>query len=129
MAQASGPGPVREVVEDLVHQVRQRRAQVLEALTYVVLLGGGLYLFSAIGEDSRNWYDTVARTTLGAIGVGVLLLGVLLGGLTLAVDRSVRRRTQPGALPCHLRSRRRLTAAMGAGALLAAAGLVALLGG
>lgn len=124
MAQSTDPGPVREVLDDLVTQLRRRRAQLLEAVTCIVLLAGALYLFSSIGEDSGNWYDTVQRSTLAAIGVGLLLLSVALGGVTLAVDRGVRRRAQPGALPYHLRSRRRLVGAMVLAGLLAAGGLV-----
>ena len=121
-------GTVREVLGDVWQEARDRRAQLAAGVAYAVLLAGVLYLFSAVGADSGDWYDVTRRTTLAAVGVGLLVGGVLLGGLALLVDADVRRRTRPGAVPRHLRSRRRVVAAMGAGALLAAVGVAALLG-
>ena len=116
----------REILSDVGQEVRDRRAQLVEALAYVVLLAGGLYLFSAVGADSGNWYDVTRRTTLAAIGIGLLCGGLLLSALALVVDAGVRRRARPGAVPRHLRSRRRVYGAMAVGALLAGAGATAL---
>jgi len=89
---ASSADPLREIVHDLVIEVRDRRAQLLAALTYVVLAAGGLFLFSSIGEDSGQRYDNVARTTLAWVGMVIL---AVLGVLTLLVHTNVRRRMQP----------------------------------
>lgn len=124
----SSVSPLREVLDDVRTEVRTRRAQVLAGLTYAVLVAGGLYLFSSIGEDSGEHYDEVYRTTLAGVGVGVLALGVLLGIVTLAVDRDVRRRATPGAPRRHLRSRRRLVVTMVMCVGLISAGLFALAG-
>jgi hypothetical protein len=119
-------GPVREVLDDVRHEFRLRRAQVLAALTYVVLAAGGLYLFSSIGQDSHGRSDTVYRTTLTAVGIGLLALGVLMGGVTLAVDRYQRRRASLST-PYHpLHSRLRVVVAMAVGAVMIAAGMAAL---
>lgn len=117
---------LREVVQDIRDELWQRRAQACAAVSYTVLLAGFLYLFSSIGQDSRQWYDTVQRTTLTAVGIGLLALFVALGALTLLVDRDVRRRTLPGAEPRYLRHRGRFVAALACGVVLGAAGVVAL---
>ena len=117
---------VREVLDDVRGELWHRRAQVCAALSYVVLLFGFLVLFSSIGEDSHHWYDTVERTTLTAVGIGMLALFLALGALTLAVDKDVRRRTVPGAEPRYLRSRRRFVTALACGVALCGAGVVAL---
>lgn len=118
--------PVREVLDDVRNELRLRRVQVLAALTYLVLASGGLYLFSSIGEDSHGRSDTVYRTTLTAVGIGLLALGVLMGGVTLGVDRYQRRRASLSTPYRPLHSRLRVVVAMAVGAALIAAGLVAL---
>jgi hypothetical protein len=119
-------GPVREVLDDVRNELRLRRVQVLAAFTYLVLALGGLYLFSSIGEDSNGRSDTVLRTTLAAVGIGLLAFGVLMGGVTLVVDRYQRGRSSLSA-PYHLlHSRLRVVVAMAAGVALIAAGLAAL---
>jgi hypothetical protein len=123
---ASSADPLREILHDLVTEVRDRRAQLLAALTYVVLASGGLFLFSSIGEDSGDAYDTVARTTLAGVSIGILSAGVLLGALTLAVDAGVRRRVRPGALRRHVQHRIWMVMAMTAGVALIATGSWAL---
>lgn len=123
---AGSADPLREMMHDLFIEVRDRRAQLLAVLTYVVLASGTLFLFSSIGEDSGDAYDTVARTTLAAVSIGMLAAGVLLGALTLAVDAGVRRRVRPGALRRHLQHRIRVVVAMAAGVALIAAGSFAL---
>lgn len=122
----SSVSPLREVLDDVLTEMRTRRAQLLAGLTYVVLTAGGLYLFSSIGEDSGEQYDQVYRVTLTGVGVAILALGVLLGLVTLAVDRDVRRRATPGAPPRHLRSPHRIVVAMLVGVVLISAGLFAL---
>jgi hypothetical protein len=119
-------GPVREVLDDVRTELWDRRAQVVAALGYVVLTAGVLYLFSSIGADSRNWYDVTHRTTLAAIGIGLLLGCLPVFAAALVVDGRVRRDARPGAVPRHLRSRRRIQLVMLAAALLAAAGAAAL---
>jgi len=120
-------GPVREVLDDVGRELRDRRAQVVEGLAYVVLLAGVLYLFSSVGQDSGNWYDVTHRTTLAAIGIGLLLGGAAVAALALVVDGQVRRSTRPGAVPRHIKSRRRVYGAMALGVALAAAGTLALI--
>ena len=122
----SHTGPLREVLDDVRTELWLRRAQVLAALTYVVIGFGAIYLMSSVGEDSGALWDSVDRTTLAAIGVGSLAVGVALGGVTLAVDRDVRRRQVPGAPPRYVRRRKRVVVAMLVGTVLIAAGLSAL---
>jgi hypothetical protein len=121
----SSQSPLREIWDDLRTEARQRRAQLLAALTYVVLGAGGLYLYSSTGPDSDDWYDSVDRTTLAGVGIGLLTLGVLIGALTLRVDRSLQRSTTPGSAARPLR-RARLVAAMASGGVLVVAGVVAI---
>ena len=121
----SSQSPQREIWDDLRAEARQRRAQLLAALTYVVLGAGGLYLYSSTGPDSDDWYDSVDRTTLASVGIGLLTLGVVIGALTLRVDRSLQRSTTLGSAPRPLR-RAHLVAAMAGGAVLVVAGVVAI---
>lgn len=71
----SDQGVLREVYEDLRDELVQRRVQVLAAAAYVVLWLGFLYLFSSVGEDSRTFEDVHRRTTLAAVGTGLLAVG------------------------------------------------------
>jgi len=122
----SSPGLLREILDDARTELWARRSQVLAALTYVLVGFGVLYLLSSRGADSGQWYDTQERTTLAAVGVVLLGLGVLLGAVTLAVDHDVRRRHVPRTssdLPCN---RGRVVAVMVVGAALVAVGLSAL---
>ena len=122
----SSESVLREILDDVRTEFRQRRSQLLAGCTYVVIGFGGLYLLSARGEDSGQWYDTQDRTTLAAVGVGLLVVGVLLGAVTLAVDRGMRRRLVPGERSGHLCSRKRVIAVMVAGVALIAVGVSAL---
>ena len=122
----SSDGLLREILDDVRTEVWQRRCQVLAGCTYVFVGFGCLYLLSSRGEDSGQWYDTQDRTTLAAVGVGLLVLGVSLGAVTLAVDRSMRRRLVPGASSGHLCSRGRVVTITGIGVVLVAVGLAAL---
>lgn len=117
---------LREILDDARAELRQRRSQLLAGCTYIVVSFGGLYLLSARGEDSGLAYDVHDRTTLAAIGVGLLVVGVLLGAVTLAVDRNLRRRWVPGASSLHLCSRGRVVSSMIIAAVLVAVGLAAL---
>jgi ABC-type uncharacterized transport system permease subunit len=122
----SEPGLLREVLDDLRDELRLRRVQVLAAVAYIVLAAGGLYLFSSIGEDSRAFWDVHRRTTLAAIGTGLLGLAVLLSITTLVLERAERLRPTPGRQPGVLPSRRGLVAATVVGIVLAALGVLAL---
>lgn len=121
----SGQSPLREIWDDLRTEARQRRAQLLAAVTYVALGAGGLYLYSSIGPDSDDWYDSVDRTTLAGVGIGLLALGVSLGAVSLLVDRTLQRSTTLRSAPKPLR-RGRLLAAIAVGAVLIVAGVVAI---
>jgi hypothetical protein len=122
----SEPGLFREVVDELKDEWQVRWLQVLAVVAYVVVVLGGLYLFSSIGEDSRTFEDVHRRTTLAAVGTGVLVLGVLLSLTTLAVERAVRLHPTPGGQRAVLPNRRWLTVAAVGGCALAALGVVAL---
>jgi hypothetical protein len=119
-------GPLHEVLEDVRAELRQRRARLLASLTYVMVGFGGLYLLSSTPRDSGQRWDSMGRTTVAAIGIGLLGSGVLLGAVTLAVDRNVRRRETLGAPPSHVHSRGRVIAAMVIGVVLIAVRLAAL---
>ena len=97
------PGLLREVYDDLRHEARLRRLQLLAGLAYAVLAAGGLYLFSAVGEDSGDFADVQGRTTLAAVGTGLLAVSSVLCGLTVVLVRADRRRPssgrEPGVLP------------------------------
>lgn len=121
----SEPGLLREVVDDLRDEWRVRRVQVLAVAAYVVLLAGGLYLFSSVGEDSRTFSDVHRRTTLAAVGTGLLAFGVLLSVTALAVERAVRLHPTPGR-HLLLPNRRWLAVATACGCLLTALRVVAL---
>jgi hypothetical protein len=120
------PDPFREVLDDLRTELSNRRAQVLGVVTYLVVGAGALFMFSSIGEDSRQWYDTVPRTTLAWAGIAILVVAILLGVVTLLVDTNVRRRTRKYGRLHPLASRRRVMAAMAVAAALIALGLYAL---
>ena len=119
-------GLLQEVVDDLRTELRRHRVQVLAGVAYVVLGAGGILLFSAVGEDSGDFADVHRRTTLAAIGTGVLALGVLLCAATLVVDALVRRRAAAAYELRHLPERRRLVLVTVGGAVLVALGIVAL---
>ena len=121
-----GPGPLRDVLVDVRTELWQRRARLLAGLTYVMVGFGSLYLLSSTPRDSGQRWDSMERTTVAIIGVGLLALGVLLGAVTLVVDRSVRRREMVGAAPGHVHSRGRVIAAMLIGATLILVRLAAL---
>jgi hypothetical protein len=104
----SGYGWAQEVGTEF----RRRRAQFVAGAAYVLLAAGALWLVSAIGKDSHQWYDTVEQSTNAA--VGVVLLGVALpfGGAALLIDRRDVREYAPGEKPLRLRHPRWLIAAM-----------------
>lgn len=120
----SSQGPLREIWDDLRTEARRRRAQLLAASSYVALVAGGLYLYSSTGPDSDEWYDSVDRTTLAGVGIGLLALGVVLGAVSLRVDRILQRSTTLQVAPQPLR-RARVITAMAVGAVLIVAGIVA----
>lgn len=121
----SEPGVIREVWDDLRGEVSSRRLQVAAAFGYVVLTAGFLYLFSSIGEDSRTFSDVHRRTTLAAVGTGLLALGSVWCVLTLLLDRAARNRTFP--VPAHqLPNRRRLVVGALGGVVLVGLGVVGL---
>ena len=122
----SSDGLLREILDDVRTECRQRRSQLLAGCTYLLVGFGGLYLLSSWGEDSGRRYDVHDRTTLAAVGVGLLVVGVVVGALTLATDRSMRRGLVPGASSGHLCSRGRVVTTMILGAVLVALGLAAL---
>lgn len=122
----SDDGILREVFDDLRHETHRRRVQLLATLAYLVLAGGGLYLFSSIGEDSGSIEDVHERTTLAAVGTALSAVGVVLCVVTLLVERRVRTRPSPGREPGTLPSRGRLSAATVMGGALVAVGLLAL---
>jgi hypothetical protein len=126
VAVMSSDSPLREILDDVRTECWQRRSQLLAGCTYVVTGFGGLYLLSARGEDSGQWYDTQDRTTLAAVGIVLLVIGVLLGAVTLAVDRGMRRRLVPGESSRHLCSRPRVVAVLLVGVALVAVGVTAL---
>ncbi len=119
-------GLLQEVYEDLRHEVRLRRVQLLAGVAYTVLVAGGLYLFSSVGEDSHDFSDVHRRTTLAAVGVGLLVLAVLLCVLTGLLDRAARRRTEPGRERRVLPDRRWLAGMTTLGVVLVALGSLAL---
>lgn len=119
-------GLLQEVVDDVRTELRRRRLQVLAAVAYLVLAAGGLYLFSSIGEDSGDLADVHRRTTLAAVGTGLLAGGVLLCVATLVLDGVDRRRVTPGREPGARPDRRRLALATAGGTAAVAAGLLAL---
>lgn len=120
----SEQGVLREVWDDVRGELRQRRLQVLAGCGYAVLLFGILYLFSSVGEDSRTFSDVHRRTTLAAVGSGLLALGTLWCVVTLGLAGAARRR----AVPAHLLpNRRRLVLGAVGGTALVALGVVALL--
>jgi hypothetical protein len=121
----SGRGPLREVLEDVRAELWQRRAGLLAGLTYVMVGFGALYLLSSTPRDSGQRWDSMERTTVAVIGIGLLAAGVLLGAVTLVVDRSVRRREVLGAPPSHVHSRGRVIGAMVIGVVLIAVRLAA----
>lgn len=120
------PDPIREVLDDARTELSNRRAQVLGGLTYLVIGAGALFLFSSIGEDSRQWYDTTPRTSLAWAGIVILAVGIAVGVVTLLVDANVRRRTRPYGRLHPLGSRRGVMAAMAVAVVLIALGLFAL---
>jgi len=122
----SNPSLLREILDDVRTELWQRRSQVLAGLTYVVAGFGALYLMSSRAADSGQWYDSQERTTLAAVGIGLLAVGVLLGAVTLAVDREIRRGlvATPGA--GQLCSRARVVAVMVIGTALVVVGSKAL---
>jgi hypothetical protein len=122
----AGPDPFREVLDDLRTELSNRRAQALGLLTHLVVGAGALFLFSSIGEDSRQWYDTTPRTSLAWAGIVILAVGIGVGVVTLLVDKNVRRRTRPYGRLHPLGSRRAVLAAMAVAAALIALGLFAL---
>lgn len=121
----STPGPGREILDDVRTELRRRRTQLAAALTYVVLGAGGIYLFSSLGADSDEWYDSVDRTTLALVAIGLLSLGIVCGAVTIMMDRRRAQgpRERSTALPIH---RGRVMTAMAVGAVLIGAGAVAL---
>lgn len=122
----SGSGVLREVWDDLRDELVRRRLQVVAALGYVVQAAGTLYLFSSVGEDSGTIADVHRRTTLAAVGTGLLAVGSLWCLVTLLLDRAARRRPVP--VPAHhLPDRRRLVVGAAGGTALVALGVVALL--
>jgi heme/copper-type cytochrome/quinol oxidase subunit 2 len=125
----STPGPMREVLDDVRTELRLRRAQVLAGLTYVSVAAGGLYLLSSLGKDSAMHWDSMDRSTVASIGIALLVLGCVLGGVTLMVDRAVRHteRSTSGR-PVPLRSRVGVVIAMVIAAALTTVGVVAVLG-
>jgi hypothetical protein len=122
----SSDSPLREILDDVRTEFWRRRSQLLAGCTYVVIGFGCLWLLSSRGEDSGQWYDTQDRTTLAAVGVGLLVVGVMMGAVTLVVDRDLRRDLAPGASSSHLCSRGRVVAAMVIGGVLAGVGVAAL---
>ena len=126
MSPLAGPDPFREVLDDLRTELSNRRAQALGLLTYLVVGAGALFLFSSIGEDLRQWYDTTPRTSLAWAGIVILAVGIGVGVVTLLVDKNVRRRTRPYGRLHPLGSRRAVLAAMAVAAALIALGLFAL---
>jgi hypothetical protein len=117
--------PGREILDDVLTELRRRRTQLLAALTYIVLGAGAIYLFSSLGADSDEWYDTVDRTTLAGVGIGLLALAIMLGAGTLTVDRKLSQRQYGPTSTPRLR-RGRVVAAMAVAAVLIGGGVVAL---
>lgn len=117
---------LREVVDEVRHEVRRRPVQLLAATAYVLLAIGGLYLFSSVGEDSRTVSDVHRRTTLAAVGTGLLGLGVVVCGATFVLDRTARRRVDAGPYGRVLPNRRRLGGMTVLGTALAGLGVWAL---
>jgi hypothetical protein len=75
------------------------------------------------------WYDSMNRKTVASIGIGLLVLGFLLGAVTLIVDRAVRGAGQRAShRPVALRSRVGVVLAMTVAAGLAAVGSAAVAG-
>jgi uncharacterized membrane protein HdeD (DUF308 family) len=122
----SGPGLLQEILDDVRTELWRRRSQVLAGLTYVLVGFGALYLMSSRGADSGQWYDTQERTTLAAVGIALLAVGVLLGAVTLAVDRRIRRTLVPGTGAGQLCCRRRVVAVLVVGTALVVVGAAAL---
>ncbi|MDF2966422.1 MAG: hypothetical protein K0Q93_200 [Nocardioidaceae bacterium] len=122
----SSPSLLQEILDDVRTELWRRRSQVLAGLTYVLVGFGALYLMSSRGADSGQWYDTQERTTLAAVGIALLALGVLIGAVTLAVDREIRRGLMPGAGTGQLCSRGRVVAVMVIAAALVIVGATAL---
>lgn len=122
----SSPRLLQEILDDVRTELWRRRSQVLAGLTYVLVGFGALYLMSSRGADSGQWYDTQERTTLAAVGIALLALGVLIGAVTLAVDREIRRGLMPGAGAGQLCSRGRVVAVMVIAAALVVVGATAL---
>lgn len=125
----SSPSLLQEIFDDVRTELWRRRSQVLAGLSYVLVGFGALYLMSSRGADSGQWYDTHERTTLAAIGVALLAIGVLLGAVTLAVDRDIRRSLVPGAGAGQLCCRRRVVAVLVVGTALLVGGALALASG
>ena len=117
---------LREILDDVRTESWRRRSQLLAGCTYVVIGFGCLWLLSSRGEDSGQWYDTQDRATLAAVGVCLLVVGVIVGTVTLAVDRDIRRSLALGESSGHLCSRGRVEAAMVVAGALAAVGVTAL---
>lgn len=119
----SARDPVREVLDDVRYELRRRPAQVAAFVTYVVLLGGAIYLFSSIGADSRTAFDTVERRTLSAIGAALLDVGVLVGAVALVLDRNARLGGRSGSQP--LGSRKRFVVVLAAALAVSVVGWIA----
>ena len=125
----STPGPMREVLDDVRTELWLRRAQVLGGLTYVAVAAGGLYLLSSRGKDSAMHWDSMDRSTVASIGIALLVLGCVLGGVTLMVDRAVRHTERSTSRrPVPLRSRVGVVIAMVIAAALTTVGVVAVRG-
>jgi len=125
----STPGPLREIIDDARYELGRRRAQLLAWLAYLAIAAGGFYLMSSTARDSGQVYDSMDRTTVAIIGLGLVGLGIALGIATLAVDQRVRR-AEPTAprRPVPLRSRTGVRLAIVMGAVLAALRVVAFTG-
>ena len=77
-------------------EVCERRARVCALLMYAVFGFGGIYLFSAIGPDSNEFWDTQDQSSNAVIGVVLLGLGLPFGVASLVSHRRDRREYSAG---------------------------------
>jgi uncharacterized membrane protein YidH (DUF202 family) len=115
-----------ELRAELRQDLRVHRAQILAAMAYVVFGLGGLYVFSAIGEDTGGAWDTVRRSTNAVIGVLLLVAGLPFAVAALVTYRRDRHEQPPGAMPQGMRSPRWVLLALGLALVLIAVTLAAL---